>query len=129
MARCVMERELWKVVYAALKKVARRFDQRYVQIHAWRIAAVLLWAALHDRPVCWACDKRNWATTRLKPGHLPSETTMSRRAKKTSFALFLSAPADELRGTGPPAWELTLDGEPLPVGKCSKDRGARGNHH
>jgi len=124
-----MERELWKVVYTALKKVARRFHQKYVQLHPWRIAAVLLWAALHDRPVSWACDKRNWATTQRKPGRLPSEATMSRRAQKTSFALFLSALANELKGPGPPAWELVIDGKPLPVGKCSKDPDAKSNQH
>lgn len=124
-----MERELWKVVYTALKKVARYFDQKYVQLQPWRIAAVLLWAALHDRPVSWACDKRNWRTTRRKPGRLPSEATMSRRADKTSFALFLSALANELKGTGPPGWELVVDGKPLPVGKCSKDRDAKSNQH
>ncbi|MDY3561273.1 transposase [Gemmata sp. JC673] len=124
-----MERELWKVVYAALRKVACRFDQKYVQFQPWRLAAVLLWAALHDRPVCWACDRRNWSTTRLKPDRLPSEATMSRRARKTSFALFLSALADELKGSGPPAWELMVDGKPLPVGKCSKDPDAKPNQH
>jgi hypothetical protein len=124
-----MERELWKVVYTRLKAVARRFDQKYVQLQPWRIAAVLLWAALHDRPVEWACDKRNWTTTRRKPGRLPSPATMSRRAPKTAFALFLNALADELRGTGPPAWELVIDGKPLPVGKCSKDPDARPNQH
>src|SRR5262245_21720236 len=120
-----MERELWKVVYTGLKTVAWRFHQKYVQLQPWRIAAVLLWAALHDRPVSWACDKRNWSTTRRKPGRLPSEATMSRRAKKTSFALFLNAVAAELKGTGPPAWELVIDGKPLPVGRCSKDPDAK----
>src|SRR5262245_8723094 len=114
-----MERELWTIVYTKLKMVARRFHQKYVQHQPWRIAAVLLWAALHDRPVSWACAKRNWSTTRRKPGRLPSEATMSRRTRMTSFALFLSALADELKGTGPPAWELVVDGKPLPVGKCS----------
>lgn len=124
-----MERELWKVVYTKLKAVARRFHQRYVPLQPWRIAAVLLWAALHDRPVSWACDTRNWATTRRKPGRLPSEATMSRRARKTSFALFLNARTDELKGPGAPAWELVIDGKPLPVGKCSKDPDARPNQH
>lgn len=124
-----MERELWKVVYTRLKAVARRFDQKYVQLQPWRIAAVLLWAALHDRPVSWACDKRNWTTTRRKPGRLPSEATVSRRARKTSFALFLNALATALRGAGPAAWELVIDGKPLPVGKCSKDPDARPNQH
>ena len=124
-----MERELWKVVYTKLKAVARRFDQKYVQLQPWRIAAVLLWAALHDRPVSWACDKRNWGTTRLKPGRLPSEATMSRRAKRTSFALFLNAVAAELKGDGPAAWTLVVDGKELPVGRCSKDRDARPGPH
>lgn len=121
-----MERELWKVVYTAIKTVARRFDQKYVQLQPWRIAAVLAWAALHDRPASWACDKRNWTTTRRRPGRLPSEATVSRRAGKTSFALFLNRVAAELKGDGPPAWQLLIDGKPLPVGRCSKDRDARG---
>ncbi len=120
-----MERELWKIVYTNLKIVARRFDQKYVRLQAWRIAAVLLWAALHDRPVSWACDKRNWRTTRLKPGHLPSEANMSRRAKKTAFAIFLNALTNRLKGAGSPAWELVIDGKPLPVGRCSKDPDAK----
>ena len=121
-----MERELWKIVYTALKKVSGRFHQKYVQLQPWRIAAVLVWAALHDRPVSWACDKRNWRTARRKPGRLPSEATMSRRTNKTAFALFLNRVAAELKGDGPPAWELVVDGKPLPVGRCSKDRDAKG---
>ena len=34
-----MERELWKVVYPRLKRVARRFHQKYVHHQPWRIAA------------------------------------------------------------------------------------------
>jgi hypothetical protein len=124
-----MERELWKVVYHRLKWVARRFDQKYVHLHPWRIAAVLLWAALHDRPVAWACDKRNWSTTRLRPGRVPSAATVSRRANRTAFHLFLNALAARLRGDRPPAWTLVVDGKPLPVGKCSKDPDARPGPH
>jgi len=124
-----MERELWRVVYHRLKWVARRFDQKCVHYQAWRIPAVLLWAALHDRPVCWACDKRNWTTTRLRPGRLPSPSTLSRRARRTSLHLFLTARAARLRGSGPPAWELVVDGKPLPVGHCSKDPDARAGPH
>ena len=36
-----MERELWRVVYTKLKRVARRFDQKYVHHQPWRVAAVL----------------------------------------------------------------------------------------
>jgi hypothetical protein len=120
-----MERELWKAVYLRLKRVARRFAQKYVHHHPWRVAAVLLWAAVHDRPVSWGCDKRNWSTTRLRPGAIPSAATVSRRSRRAGFGVFLNAVAREFRGDGPPAWELMVDGKPLPVGACSKDRDAR----
>lgn len=124
-----MERELWPIVYRALRAAAREVTQKYVQYHPWAIAAVLLWAALHDRPVSWACDVRNWSTTRLRPAEIPSESTMSRRARRAGFAVFLNHLAARLRGDGPPAWELTLDGKPLPVGKCSKDPDAKSGPH
>jgi hypothetical protein len=54
-----MERELWPIVCRALRATAREVSQKYVQYQPWAIAAVLLWAALHDRPVSWACDVRN----------------------------------------------------------------------
>jgi len=120
-----MERELWKVVYTRLKRTARRFRQKYVHHQPWRIAAVLLWAAVHDRPVSWACDKRNWSATRRQPGAIPSAAAASRRAKRTAFHLFLNAAAADLRGAGPPAWTMVVDGKPLPVGRCSKDRDAK----
>jgi hypothetical protein len=124
-----MERELWKVISTRLKDVARRFDQKYVHLQPWRIAAVLLWAALHDRPVSWACDKHNWTTTRRRPGHIPSEATVSRRAAKTSFGIFLNARRAAFTGTAVPAWTLKVDGKPLPVGRCSKDPDAKPNQH
>ena len=62
-----MERELWPVLYRLLRATAKDFHQKYVQIPAWVVIAVLLWAALHDRPVSWACQKRHWSTTTLQP--------------------------------------------------------------
>lgn len=120
-----MERELWPIVYQTLREVARSVRQKYVHHPPWVIAAVLLWAALHDRPVGWACDRRNWSTTRLKPDRLPAAGTISRRAARVAFGVFLNAVADRLRGTGDPAWELILDGKPLVVGGCSKDPDAK----
>ena len=120
-----MERELWPIVYRELRAAARGTAQKYAHYHPWVIAAVLLWAALHDRPVSWACDPVNWRTTRLRPAALPSAATVSRRAKRIVFAVFLNRVAARLKGGGPPAWTLMIDGKPLPVGRCSKDRDAR----
>lgn len=120
-----MERELWPVVYRALRAVAREVSQKYVHHHPWAIAAVLLWAAIHDRPVAWACDPRNWSTTRLRPAEIPSAATVSRRARRSGFAVFLGLLTQRLRGGGPPSWELVIDGKALVVGPCSKDPDAR----
>jgi len=124
-----MERELWPLVYRALRDAARGVSQKYVHYHPWVIAAVLLWAAIHDRPVAWACRPANGSTTRLRPDDLPSAATVSRRAARPGFAVFLNHLAARLRGDGPPAWELTIDGKPLPVGRCSKDRDAKSGRH
>lgn len=120
-----MERELWPILYHELAAAARDFRQKYVQHQPWAVAAVLLWAALHDRPVAWACDRRNWSTTRLRPARLPSQPTASRRARKTAFGLFLAFLADRLRGRGLPGLALSVDGKPLVVGGCSHDPDAR----
>src|SRR5437773_12250212 len=114
-----MERELWPLIYHTLRAVARRTHQKYVQYHPWEVAAVLLWAALHDRSREWACDPGNWTTTRLRPGEIPSPSTVSRRVKRVAFELFLNCVAAELKDGGKPAWELVVDGKPLPVGRCS----------
>lgn len=120
-----MERELWPRLYHELQAAARDFRQTRVQHQPWVIAAVLLWAALHDRPVAWACDRRHWSTTRLRPARLPDPATVSRRARRTAFACFLNFLADRLRGRGAPGLVLALDGKPLTVGGCSHDPDAR----
>jgi len=120
-----MERELWPPLYRCLRDAARDFRQKYVQVHPWAVAAVLLWAALHDRPVRWACDPAHWATTRLRPARLPSQPTVSRRMRRVAFDCFLNLLTDRLRGAGLPSLVLAVDGKPLLVGGCSKDPDAR----
>jgi hypothetical protein len=75
-----MERELWPLRYRILQETAREVRQKYVQHQPWVIAAVLLWAALHDRPVSWACERRHWSTTKLCPARLPSGSACRLRA-------------------------------------------------
>lgn len=117
-----MERELWPLLYHELREAANDFRQKYVQIPGWVLVAVSLWAALHDRPVAWACDGRNWGTTSLRPQKLPSPSTMSRRAYSVGVGLLWRALQERLRRLGPPpALVAMLDGKPLPVGGYTKD--------
>ena len=61
-----MERELWSLLYRTVRAAAREFSQKYKQIPGWVLIVTMLWAALHDRPICWACNPNNWKTTRLR---------------------------------------------------------------
>jgi DDE family transposase len=116
-----MERELWPTLYRYVRLTAQEVRQKYVQIQPWIVVATMLWAALHDRPVSWACNPKNWSTTRLKPLRIPSEPTMSRRVDSVATALFWKQLEQHLRQTNAPALIAFLDGKPLPVGGNSKD--------
>lgn len=120
-----MERQLWPLLYHELRAAGQEVRQKYVQRQPWVIAAVLVWAALHDRPVGWACDPAHWATTRRRPARLPSAATVSRRTRRGGFAVFLNALTARLRGAGLPGLVLAVDGKPLLVGGCSHDPDAR----
>jgi hypothetical protein len=119
-----MERELWPLLYHHLRTCANDFRQKYVQIPAWVLVAVSLWAALHDRTIAWACDHRHWSTTSLRPRHLPSPSTMSRRAYSTGVGLLWHALEQRLRTLQEPRLMAFVDGKPLPVGGYTKDHDA-----
>lgn len=122
-----MERELWPILYRAVRGVAQDFDQKYVHIPCWVLVLTMLWAALHDRPVSWACQDANWNSTKLRPKRLPSAATMSRRIDKVAIGLLWRAVEQRLRdqSSAYPALIAFLDGKPLVVGGASKDPDAR----
>ncbi len=98
-----MERELWSLLYRTVRAVADDFTQKYVQIPGWVVLLTFLWAALHDRPVSWACDPDNWMSTRLRLPRLPSPATMSRRVDSAGLGLLWRAVQERLRSANPPA--------------------------
>jgi hypothetical protein len=120
-----MERELWPPLYRLLREVGKDFRQKHVQHPPWVLVAVMLWAALHDRPISWACQQRHWNTTRLRPWRLPSPSTMSRRIDTVGIGLLCNALEQRLRDSGVPALVAFVDGKPLPIGGNGKDPDAR----
>jgi hypothetical protein len=117
-----MERELWPPLYHAVREVAKSFHQKYVSFQPWVLVALLLWAALHDRPLAWACRAQNWSTTKLRPWRLPHRTTVGRRIDGLAVGAFLRELERYLRDRGERALLLSvLDGKPLPVSGVSKD--------
>jgi hypothetical protein len=120
-----MERERWSELSAAIFDVARAVKSDPRATHPIDlIVRVYLWAVLHDRPVCWACDPRNW-DRRTRPKALPSQPTMSRRTRSEAFDRFLAALARRLRGRDLPALIKRIDGKALPVAIHSKDPDAK----
>jgi hypothetical protein len=123
-----MEGELWKVLYAwVAAEATRRPRPRRVRYSDGVILLVVLWAALHDRPLSWACRAENWGGADALPWEsLPSPSTLSRRTRRASFWLLLAAVFDALRAAdGPPPLVRVVDGKPEPVGGFSKDRDAK----
>jgi len=120
-----MERELWPPLYRLIEETARGLHQKYVRHQPGAIVAVLVWAALHDRPVSWACDPRHWDTAAVRPPRLPSASTVSRRADGVAVGVFLRLLGERVRGHARAAAVAVIDGKPLPVGGNSKDPDAR----
>jgi hypothetical protein len=120
-----MKRELWPRLYHLVHSAGTDVRQKSVTYQPHIIALVLLWAALHDRPMSWACREANWATTALRPAGIPSEATMSKRLGSQAVAAVLRTVEDRLRGAVPPGLVHAIDGQPLVVGGLSHDPDAR----
>ena len=123
-----MEGELWPILYAWVAAEATlRPRRRRVRYSDGVILLVVLWAALHDRPLSWACRADNWGGADALPWEsLPSPATLSRRTRRPSFWLLLAAVFDAIRAEdGPPPLVRVVDGKPEPVSGFSKDRDAR----
>ncbi|HHN77792.1 MAG TPA: IS4/IS5 family transposase [Phycisphaerales bacterium] len=115
-----MERELFALLLSTLDELdGVRHRPRKCQYTERDILAVLLWAVLHDRPIDWACKRKNWPThDRTRP--LPSGSTMSRRLRTESVRDLLLRwllAINLVRDDGP----LILDAKALAVAWHSTD--------
>lgn len=118
-----MERELWRVIVAALRRVPPTRPRNAVYTER-QIVAVLLWAALHERPVSWACQRCNWPVQAWRRP-LPDQSTMSRRLRRSAtrdlLLTLLMSVQRELGQTG----VLVVDGKPLELSDNTSDPDAR----
>lgn len=116
-----MERERWAELSAAISDVARSTTRNARQTHDISlIIRVYLWSVLHDRPVVWACDPRNW-WPRTRPHKLPSQSTMSRRMRTEAFDRFMNALTSRLRGSESADLVKRIDGKAMAVARHSSD--------
>ena len=122
-----MELELWSELSAAISAVGVDFERHKRDQHSTALVVrVHSFAALHDRPVSWACDPRNWPV-RTRPARLPDQSTMSRRTRRADFAEFQQRVGERMGGKpdgdGPTLLRV-VDGKPLELPNHTGDRDA-----
>lgn len=119
-----MERQLWKEIVRIICQLSKQpFNPRH-RFTDDDILEVYFWAVIHDRPVSWACERINWGVWWRKK-RLPSNTTMSRRLRKASVCeRILELEKRVLRSPGGGGLVWFVDGKPLVISGCSKDKQA-----
>lgn len=124
-----MERELFVLLLSVMQTLRDgSFRPRKSRYCDRDIVLTWLWAVLHDRPVSWACQRRNW------PWHdrtraLPSDATMSRRLRTDSVKSLSSrvlASLATLASIDPGL--LIIDAKPVPVSGVTADPDSRFGH-
>jgi hypothetical protein len=122
-----MEGERWAIIAREIDKLEAVWRRPRVQHSDATVVRVFEWAALHNQTVRWACAPEHWPP-RERHWVKPSEATMSRRLRSLSVLLFWAALESALRERLPrPPLGLvrSVDGKPLVVGSCSKDKDAK----
>lgn len=118
-----MEHQLWKAIVALLATFGKPRKRRVCDFDDGEIVGVYYWAVIHDRPTAWACRKEHWPIHRWRRP-LPSPATMSRRLRSPAVVALLNAMERCVVAPKEPGLFWMIDGKPLPIGGCSKDRQA-----
>src|SRR5689334_9710728 len=118
-----MEHQLWKAIVAVLASLDKKRLSTHFDFSDERIVQVYFWAVIHDRPTTWACRRANWPPP-LRRHPLPSDSTMSRRLRSASLKALLLALEQRVIAPKEPGLFWVIDGKPLTIGGCSKDRQA-----
>jgi hypothetical protein len=118
-----VEGQLWSLILAVLATIDKRRKRAREDFSDEEIVKVFYWSVIHDRPVSWACQRRNWPLY-LRRRSLPSSTTMSRRLRSPSVVVLLDALEQRVSAPRRPHLYWMIDGKPLVISGCSKDRQA-----
>lgn len=118
-----MEHQLWRAIIAVLAELGKARKPTNCDFSDQDIVHVYYWAVLHDRPTAWACNPQHWPLWRRRQP-LPSEATMSRRLRSASVKTLLNALEQRVIAPKQPGLFWMIDGKPLPISGCSKDRQA-----
>jgi hypothetical protein len=118
-----VEHQLWLSIVAAMTKFNKFRKPTAFDFSNEDIVKVLYWSVIHDRPVSWACNHKHWPPWRRRQA-LPSPATMSRRLRSQPVQNLLHALEQRIVAPQRPGLFWMIDGKPLPISGCSKDRQA-----
>lgn len=119
-----MEYQLWKAIVTLFRSIDNSPFDPNLTFTSEVIVKVWFWAVIHDRPVSWACERRNWPIW-ARRCELPSSSTMCRRLRTKTIRNLISsleARITQDQADGNIVW--MIDGKPLPISGCTKDRQA-----
>lgn len=118
-----MEHQLFQSIVAVLRSINKVRKPARCFFGDEDIVKVYYWAVIHDRPLSWACQRRNWPCHERRRA-LPSPPTMSRRLRRKSVGTLLDALEQRVVAPQRPGLLWMIDGKPLSISGCSKDRQA-----
>jgi hypothetical protein len=116
-----MEHQLWREILGVLAMPCKRRGKGTYSDKD--IVKVWFWAVLHDRPVSWACEPGNWPLQERR-WPKPSSSTMSRRLRGAGVRHLLREVEKQVLAPRGQRLFWFIDGKPLMIGGCSKDRQA-----
>lgn len=119
----MVEYQLWLSILSVCASLDKTRKPSTCDFSDEDIVRVYYWSVLHDRPVRWACQGKNWPL-HLRRRPLPSEATMSRRLRHPSVLTLLHALERRVLAPPHPGLFWIIDGKPLPISGCSQDRQA-----
>ena len=116
-----MERDIYARIRRCLRGLGRRRPSGRHRYTDAGVLEVYLWAAVNDRPVCWACEASNWPRG-LRRGPLPNASTVCRRMRTRGIIALLERLRRSLDDCRDDAFIAVVDGKALPIGPHSHDR-------
>jgi Transposase DDE domain len=118
-----MEHKLWRSIVAVLATLIKSRKPTAFDFSDADIVKVYYWSVIHDRTTSGVCEHNHGRRGR-RPHALPSESTMSRRLRSKSVRSLLNALEQRVVAPKPGGLFWMIDGKPLPISGCSKDRQA-----
>lgn len=119
-----MERQPWLQVVALIDSLMQERPLGRFTFSLADIARVFFWAAVHDRPVYWACQPRHWPA-HLRPERLPTPATMSRRLRRPEMLALIETLIRRRRRYSRRGLLYYVDGKPLALRSHTRDPDAK----